>query len=245
MADITGGANEKGIGSGPYVFESNDQSRQVLLRNENWWGASIFGLPKPKRIVDIRTASNNIALGMVLKGELDLSNNFLPGIATLVMSIAVAQKLGKRALLLAQGFVPILAATAFFLLAVAMISPAPSMKPAMAAENVMPLRSPTFSASIAHGVTRVTNAAEPDTTEAARGGGSEKSMAGVTGLEPATSGLTGQRSNRLSYTPASGARAMRTANGILPASGVDVYSVSNARAGRRSGRICVEGGRDE
>src|SRR5918996_1904066 len=28
-------------------------------------------------------------------------------------------------------------------------------------------------------------------------------MAGVTGLEPAASGVTGQRSNRLSYTPAS------------------------------------------
>lgn len=28
-------------------------------------------------------------------------------------------------------------------------------------------------------------------------------MAGVTGLEPATSGVTGQRSNLLSYTPAS------------------------------------------
>ena len=26
-------------------------------------------------------------------------------------------------------------------------------------------------------------------------------MAGVTGLEPATSGVTGQRSNQLSYTP--------------------------------------------
>ena len=29
-------------------------------------------------------------------------------------------------------------------------------------------------------------------------------MAGVTGLEPATSGVTGQRSNRLSYTPEEG-----------------------------------------
>ena len=29
-----------------------------------------------------------------------------------------------------------------------------------------------------------------------------KNMAGVTGLEPATSGVTGQRSNQLSYTPA-------------------------------------------
>ena len=29
-------------------------------------------------------------------------------------------------------------------------------------------------------------------------------MAGVTGFEPATSGLTGQRSNQLSYTPLEG-----------------------------------------
>ena len=30
----------------------------------------------------------------------------------------------------------------------------------------------------------------------------KKEMAGVTGLEPAASGVTGQRSNQLSYTPA-------------------------------------------
>ena len=30
-------------------------------------------------------------------------------------------------------------------------------------------------------------------------------MAGVTGLEPATSGVTGRHSNQLSYTPAMGA----------------------------------------
>ena len=36
-------------------------------------------------------------------------------------------------------------------------------------------------------------------------------MAGVTRLELATSGLTGQRSNQLSYTPASKAYAARCA----------------------------------
>ena len=34
-------------------------------------------------------------------------------------------------------------------------------------------------------------------------------MAGVTGLEPATSGVTGQRSNHLSYTPVKGGRRYR------------------------------------
>ncbi len=34
-------------------------------------------------------------------------------------------------------------------------------------------------------------------------------MAGVTGLEPATSGVTGQRSNQLSYTPLIGVAALK------------------------------------
>ena len=32
----------------------------------------------------------------------------------------------------------------------------------------------------------------------------KRKVAGVTGLEPAASGVTGQRSNQLSYTPAAG-----------------------------------------
>lgn len=81
--EITIGANENPVGSGAYLYESSSEDRNVWVRNDNWWGASIFGAPAPKRIVDIRTSSNNVALGMVVKGELDLSNNFLPGIATL------------------------------------------------------------------------------------------------------------------------------------------------------------------
>ena len=50
---------------------------------KNLWGNDVFGAPAPKYIVDIRTSSNNVALGMVIKGELDLSNNFLPGVAEL------------------------------------------------------------------------------------------------------------------------------------------------------------------
>jgi peptide/nickel transport system substrate-binding protein len=81
--EITSGVNENPIGSGAYLYETHSEDRNVWLRNENWWGIDVFGKPAPKRIVDIRFASNNVALGAVIKGELDLSNNFLPGIATL------------------------------------------------------------------------------------------------------------------------------------------------------------------
>lgn len=80
--DITSGLNENPVGSGAYLYETHSEDRNVWIRNENWWATDLLGLtPAPRRIVDIRTSSNNVALGMVIKGELDLSNNYLPGIA--------------------------------------------------------------------------------------------------------------------------------------------------------------------
>jgi peptide/nickel transport system substrate-binding protein len=82
--DITGGMNENPVGSGAYLYDTHSEDRNVWVRNENWWATELLGLtPAPRRIVDIRTSSNNVALGMVIKGELDLSNNYLPGIAEL------------------------------------------------------------------------------------------------------------------------------------------------------------------
>ena len=46
---------------------------------------------------------------------------------------------------------------------------------------------------------------QPGNLNTSRGNWRGEKMAGVTGLEPAASGVTGQRSNRLSYTPARGA----------------------------------------
>jgi peptide/nickel transport system substrate-binding protein len=85
VEEITTGVNEKPVGTGPYVYDTHDQDRMVWLKNENWWAKTALGLnPAPKRIVDIVNPSNNVALGMLLQGGLDLSNNFLPGVATLV-----------------------------------------------------------------------------------------------------------------------------------------------------------------
>ncbi len=82
--DITSGANGQPVGSGAYRYLTHAQDRNVYVRNEDWWGTKLLGLkPAPKFIVEILFSSNNVALGSLLKGELDLSNNFLPGIGTL------------------------------------------------------------------------------------------------------------------------------------------------------------------
>ncbi len=81
--DILNGANEKPVGSGPYIAETYDDDRMVYLRNDNWWGNKVFGVPAPKRIVYLKIYSNNVAVGMIMKGELDISNFFLPGIPTI------------------------------------------------------------------------------------------------------------------------------------------------------------------
>lgn len=85
VEETTSGINEDPIGTGPYLYETHDQSRMVWVKRDGWWATDALGLdPAPTRIVDIVNGSNNVALGLVLQGGLDLSNNFLPGIATLV-----------------------------------------------------------------------------------------------------------------------------------------------------------------
>jgi peptide/nickel transport system substrate-binding protein len=79
------GANADPVGSGPYQYLTHDQSRQVWEKRADWWGTEALNIdPKPKYIVDIVNGSNNVALGLVLQGGIDLSNNFLPGVATLI-----------------------------------------------------------------------------------------------------------------------------------------------------------------
>jgi peptide/nickel transport system substrate-binding protein len=83
--EVTAGANEKPVGSGPYLYETHDQDRMVWKKNDKWWGKDKLNLDvKPTYIVDIVNSSNEAALGQLLEGGIDLSNNFLPGIASLV-----------------------------------------------------------------------------------------------------------------------------------------------------------------
>ncbi len=68
------------VGTGSYKALEAGQDRMVWERNDDWWGNDVFGQPKPKYLVDLVNQSNNIVMGMLMKGELDLSNNFIPGV---------------------------------------------------------------------------------------------------------------------------------------------------------------------
>jgi hypothetical protein len=73
-------------------------------------------------------------------------------------------------------------------------------------------------------------------SRAIRGRGSFRALrgvAGVTGLEPATSGVTGRRSNQLSYTPV--ARAPRRRLILCPSGGVNAPIEARCGAAEKTG----------
>jgi peptide/nickel transport system substrate-binding protein len=83
--EVAAGANENPVGTGPYMYETHDQDRQVWVRNDDWWGIEQLGMElAPRYVIDVVNPSNSVALGRVLQGGVDMSNNFLPGVATLV-----------------------------------------------------------------------------------------------------------------------------------------------------------------
>ena len=77
--------NQNGVGTGPYMYKTAAQDRMVWVKNPNWWATAALNLTvQPTYIVDIVNSSNNVALGELLSGGLDLDNNYLPGIAQIV-----------------------------------------------------------------------------------------------------------------------------------------------------------------
>lgn len=83
--DIVTGANEDPVVSGPYTVHSHDQDRIAWVKRDDWWATEALGLEvQPTYIVDIVNTSNEVTLNMLMQGEVDLSNNFLPGISDLL-----------------------------------------------------------------------------------------------------------------------------------------------------------------
>jgi peptide/nickel transport system substrate-binding protein len=82
------GNNLDPVGSGPYTLLTFDQQKVVWVKNDAWWGIDKLSLTmKPKYVIDLVNASNNVELGLMMQGQIDLSNNFLPGIQSIVSGI--------------------------------------------------------------------------------------------------------------------------------------------------------------
>jgi peptide/nickel transport system substrate-binding protein len=79
--EVTDDPNSDPVTSGPYVYEAHGDDRMVWKRNEDWWGTESLGLEmKPTYIVDIVVESNEASMNLLRSGDVDMSNNFLPGI---------------------------------------------------------------------------------------------------------------------------------------------------------------------
>jgi peptide/nickel transport system substrate-binding protein len=95
--DQVTGANTNPIGSGPMLYYAANDQEVAYVVNPHWWGTADLGLKFHfKYLVDIVNGSNNVELGQLLLANIDLSNNFLPGIASLISSPASTGKLNSN-----------------------------------------------------------------------------------------------------------------------------------------------------
>lgn len=66
--------------SGPYKLYYADTTRVIYVRIDDWWGKNIFGLPKPKYIVEVFYPDNPSANQALELGEADWSGATFPDI---------------------------------------------------------------------------------------------------------------------------------------------------------------------
>jgi len=82
------GANNNPVGTGPMTLASYNSQEVAYQTRSNWWATSALGLSfKFKYLVDVVNGSNNQELGALTAGDVDWSNNFLPGINNLMTAL--------------------------------------------------------------------------------------------------------------------------------------------------------------
>lgn len=68
------------VGSGPYKLLNYSPERIALVRDDNYWGKSVFGLPAPKYLVHPIFKTNDVGNLAFQNGEVDLMQQFTPQI---------------------------------------------------------------------------------------------------------------------------------------------------------------------
>jgi peptide/nickel transport system substrate-binding protein len=81
-------ADTSPIGTGPMTLASYNANQVAYQVKPDYWGTSQLGLKfNFKYLIDMVNASNNVELGLLTGGQIDWSNNFLPGINQLMQGI--------------------------------------------------------------------------------------------------------------------------------------------------------------
>ena len=74
-------ANTHPVGTGPMTLDTANTQEVAYQTDPNWWATSALGLSfKFKYLVDVVNSSNSQELGQLNSGNIDWSNNYLPGI---------------------------------------------------------------------------------------------------------------------------------------------------------------------
>ena len=82
------GANKRPVGTGPMLLDTYNSTEVAYKDNSGWWAISQLHLSfKFKYLVDVVNGSNNVELSALTAGQVDWSNNFLPGINELVSGL--------------------------------------------------------------------------------------------------------------------------------------------------------------
>jgi peptide/nickel transport system substrate-binding protein len=81
------GANMAPVSTGPMTLMSTTSTQACFETNPHWWGAQIGLSFHFKYLCDIVNGSNNVELAALTTDQIDWSNNFLPGISTLVAGL--------------------------------------------------------------------------------------------------------------------------------------------------------------
>jgi peptide/nickel transport system substrate-binding protein len=74
-------ANTKPVGTGPMTLDTANTQEVAYQTKTDWWATSALSLSfKFKYLVDVVNGSNSQELGQLNSGNIDWSNNYLPGI---------------------------------------------------------------------------------------------------------------------------------------------------------------------
>ena len=87
-SQIATDANTHPVGTGPMTLDTYNAQEVAYQTQPNWWATSDLGLNfKFKYLVDVVNGTNDQELGALTQGNIDWSNNFLPGINQLMNAV--------------------------------------------------------------------------------------------------------------------------------------------------------------